>query len=273
MPTTLPAEIDLVGLDALYEHAEQEYFKTLPLEHFMESTSHATQRKITVESFDLIRVSRPDVQCFNELLVQYPLPGFDVYKPTQVVPDNMVVIHPDPIVARGSFNTPLQPVGPFLVLEYVSKNSKEKDYVDNYSKYESELKVPYYLLFYHDDHDLTLFKLMNEKYVKVEANEYKRHSIPELDLEVALHEGWMRYWYRGELLPLPGDLLQELNDTKNKLNVTQTKLNVTQTKLNVTQQQLNSTASFLDSERLARASLEAELIKLREELARAKPQS
>jgi hypothetical protein len=47
----------------------------------MESTSHSTQRKITLESFDFIRFSRPDIQCFNELLVQYPRPGRDPEKP------------------------------------------------------------------------------------------------------------------------------------------------------------------------------------------------
>jgi septal ring factor EnvC (AmiA/AmiB activator) len=51
--------------------------------------------------------------------------------------------------------------------------------------------------------------------------------------------------------PLPGDLLQQLN---------------------ATQTQLNTTQEELTSERQARKEIEAELAKLREELARAKAQ-
>ena len=120
MTPTVPPELDLKRIKLLYEWAEQRYLKSLPLEHFMESTTQATQREITLSSFALVRVSRPDVQCFNELLVQYPIPGNDPEKPGQVVPDNMVVIHSKPVVAEGSYMTLLQPVGPFLVLEYVS---------------------------------------------------------------------------------------------------------------------------------------------------------
>ena len=74
-PTGL-SDLDLPRIKHLYEWAEQRpIWPSLPLEHFMESTPQATQRKITLESFDLIYVSRKDVQCFNELLVQYPIPG------------------------------------------------------------------------------------------------------------------------------------------------------------------------------------------------------
>src|SRR3954447_24990390 len=94
-----------------YEEAAEAYLRSLPPEHFMEATPQATQRKITLESFDLIHARRPDVQHFNELLIQYPR---GKKRKGQVVPDNMVVVHPEPIRAVGSFDTPLQPVGPFL---------------------------------------------------------------------------------------------------------------------------------------------------------------
>jgi Uma2 family endonuclease len=258
MTPTIPPGSDLARIKVLYEWAEERYLESLPLEHFMESTPHATQRKITLESFDLIQVSRPDVQCFNELLVQYPRPGHDPDKPGQVVPDNMVVIHSDPIKAVGSFNTPLQPVGPLLMLEYVSKGSQRKDYDENYMKYEKELKVPYYLLFYPDADEMTLFQLAEGKYLAVRPNENGRYAIPKLELEVALHERWVRYWFRGKLLPLPGDLLQQLN--------------AAQTRLDATQTQLSTTQEELTAERQARKEIEAELAKLREELARAKTQ-
>jgi hypothetical protein len=58
---------------------------------------------------------------------------------------------------------------------------------------------------------------------------------PELEPEVALLDRWVRYWFRGELVPLPGELVKER-----------------------------------DAERAARQAAEAELAKLREELAKAK---
>jgi Uma2 family endonuclease len=103
----------------------------------------------------------------------------------------------------------LQPVGPLWVLEYVSKHSERKDYEDSFRKYERELQVPYYLVFYPDNQDVTLFHLQGRKYRSVTANAAGRHPIRELDLELALREGWVRYWYQGQLLPLPADLQRE----------------------------------------------------------------
>lgn len=229
------------ALEAFYEEAEQRYLASLPPEHFMEATDHAHQRKITLESFDVICTARPDIQCFNELLVQYPRKG---KKNGQVVPDNFVVVHSKPIVARGSFNTPLQPVRPFLVMEYVSKYNVRKDYEDNFKHYEGELAVPYYLLFYPDGDEMTLFRLEEGKYVTVTPNAAGRYAVPELELEVALLDRWVRYWFRGELVPLPGDLVKERDAARQQL----------------------------DAEKAARQAAEAELAKLREELAKAKGQ-
>ena len=249
MTPTAPPHMDLGRIKVLYERAERHYLKSLPLEHFMESTPQATQRKITLESFDLIHVSRPDIQCFNELCVIYPIPGQDVDVPGKVVPDNMVVIHDKPIVADGSYMTPHQPVGPLLVLEYVSKASARKDEEVSYTKYEKELNVPFYLLFYPDADELTLFKLRDGKYITVRPNAQGRYTIPELELEVGLLGKWMRYWFRGELLPLSGDLLKERDEALKKLDASRQQF---------------------DTERQARQTAEAELAKLREELAKAK---
>src|ERR1700720_3571421 len=110
MSTDLPRPL----LRLEYARAAENYLRSLPPEHFMEATPQATQREITVESFALLRLHRPDVHYFNELLVQYPRPrSKDI---GQVVPDNMVVISTEPIQAEGSYDLPLQPVGPSLVL-------------------------------------------------------------------------------------------------------------------------------------------------------------
>ena len=175
----------------------------------MEATAQATQRKITLESLDLLHARRPDVQVFNELLVQYPQPR--QRRPGQVVPDNMVVLCDQPLTATTSYNLPLEPAGPFWVLEYVSKSNKRKDYDDNFDKYEQQLKVPYYLIFYPDTQDLSLYHHTGKKYVAVRANKHGRYPIHDLDLEVGLLDGWVRFWYQGKLFPLPAELQQELD--------------------------------------------------------------
>jgi Uma2 family endonuclease len=206
--TNLPRRM----IEYVYAEAAREYLKSLPLEHFMEATAQGTQRKITLESLDLVRARRPEVQIFNELLVQYPRRGQK--KPGQVVPDNLVVICAEPIEADGSYDVPVQPVPPFWVLEYVSKNNKRKDYEDSFRKYERDLKVPYYLMFYPDNQELTLYRHNGRKYVSVKPNEQERYAIPELDLEMAILDGWVRYWYQGVLLPLPAELQRDLDEAR-----------------------------------------------------------
>ncbi len=125
------------------------------------------------------------MQLFNELLIQYPIANRE--KPGQVVPDNMIVICAEPIKADGSFDIPVQKVKPFCVMEYVSKTSKRKDYDENMQKYERELKVPYYLLFYPDNQELSLYHHNKRRYVSVKPNQAGRLTINDgLDLEVAL---------------------------------------------------------------------------------------
>jgi Uma2 family endonuclease len=195
-----------------YAKYAEEYLRGLPPEHFMEATGQSKQREITLESLALLRAKRPEVQVFNELLVQYPVAG--EARPHQVVPDNMVVVHDEPIKARTSFNLPLQPVGPFWVLEYVSKESERKDYDDSFRKYERELKVPYYLIFYPDEQELTLYRHTKRRYVSVKPNEHGRLALPQLDLEMGLLGEWCRFWYQGELLLLPGDLLHQRDEAR-----------------------------------------------------------
>ena len=86
----------------------------------------------------------------------------------------MVVVHHEPIKATGVSTRRLQPVGPFLVLEYVSKYNKRKDYEISYEKYEKELRVPYYLLFYPDADEMSLFHLVAGKYHAVRPNDVGR---------------------------------------------------------------------------------------------------
>jgi hypothetical protein len=127
------------------------------------------------------------------------------------------VLCDQPIRASSSYNTPLEPVGPFWVLEYVSKSDKRKDYDDNFDKCEKQLKVPYYLVFYPDNQDLTLYHYQAGKYQAVSPDARGRCAIPQLDLEVGLLDGWVRYWHHGELLPLPAELQRDLDQTHRQM--------------------------------------------------------
>jgi Uma2 family endonuclease len=217
MASSLPRSLEKIA----YYEAAQAYLRSLPLEHFMESVSQANQRKITVFCLGVVSKHDPKVQVFNELLVQFRGRDGSI---RQVVPDNMVVVHPEPIRAETSYDMPHQPVGPYLVLEYVSRNNKRKDYEDSFDKYERDLKVLYYLTFYPDDQELTLYRRNRTRYVSVKPNKDCRLAIPELKIEVAILEGWVRFWYCGRLIGLPADLLRELEETRAELRETREQL-------------------------------------------------
>jgi Uma2 family endonuclease len=219
----------------------------------MEAVAQGVQRKITLESFDLIHADDEDVQAFNELLLQYRFGKKQVIR--QVVPDNTVIKHSEPINAETSYDVELQPVGPLLVLDYVSKNSARKDYKDNFRKYERELKVPYYLLFCTDNQDIKLFHLQEHKYVTIQPNEQGRYHIPELKLEVALLDRWVRYWYKGKLLRSPAELKQELDEVRRQLAAEKRHADLLQQRADLLQQ--------LAQERQARLAAERELAELR----------
>jgi hypothetical protein len=255
-----------------YFEAAQAYLRSLPLEHFMESVRQSHQRKVSTVSLGLIALKCPAVQVFGELLVQYPGRDRTI---RQVVPDNMVIVHSEPIVADGSYDVPHQPVGPFWVLEYVSRSNKRKDYEDNFQKYERELKVPYYLLFYPDDQELSLYRRGRTRYVSVKPNAQGRLEVPELEIEVALLDGWLRFWYRGELVPLPEDLQRELEavrlqlaSARKQLDETRQQLDTTQGHLDETRQQLDTTQGRLDETRQQLDTTQGRLDEAQEEIAR-----
>jgi Uma2 family endonuclease len=199
-----------------YEKAADRYLRSLKLENLMEAPPQATQREITLESLALVKALRSDFQVFNELLVQYPGPGPRKRRLGQVVPDNMVVLWPEPLKVERSYNLPLQPCGPFWVMEYVSTTNRRKDYDESMPKYEQELKVPYYLLFAPENQELSLFHHNGTRYDSVLPDEHGRHAIPEVEMEVALLDGWVRYWHQGRLLPLPAELQADLNDANRR---------------------------------------------------------
>jgi Uma2 family endonuclease len=265
MATTRPR-----GLIAVtYEEAAREYLRNLPLEHFMEATAQAKQREITLESLAILKTRRPDLHVFNELLVQYPLEG--KRKPGQVCPDNMVVISDQPPEAESSFNLPLESAAPFWVLEYVSKNNKRKDYEENFDKYERDLKVPYYLIFYPDNQELTLYRHSGKRYVSVNPNMSGRLPISELDVEVGLLDGWVRYWHKEELLPLPADLQRELDAAEQRAEEATHRAEQATRRADEASRLAAELEQRLQMEQDARLAVEQELAKLRAAMQQSSP--
>ncbi len=74
-----------------------------------------------------------------------------------------------------------------------------------------------------------------------------QRSIPELEMGVALLDGWVRYWFRRELLPLPADLQNALDEAV---------------------RQRDEARRQLEAERQALTAAEQEVARLRAELAR-----
>jgi len=184
-----------------YEELARAYYETLPLEHFMEANPQATQRMIAVNTLGLLSARRPDVQLFNELLIQY----WTDDELRRVVPDNMVRLCDQPLRTEGSYNTELEPVGPLWILEWVADSSEGKDYGDAFRKYERDLKIPYCLSYHPGKGDLRFYRHNGKRYERVEMNTAGRYPLPELDLEIGRLEGWVRFWHLGELLDLPAD--------------------------------------------------------------------
>lgn len=143
------------------------------------------------------------------MLVQYPYGR--PRKICQIVPDNMVVLYQGTLRVTTNFGLEVQPCGPFWVLEYVSKGSQRKDYEESFHKYERQLKFPYYLIFYPDNQELTLYHLRNNRYRAIVPDSNDRRAIPEVEMEVGLLNGWARFWYKGDLLPLPAEMANRLN--------------------------------------------------------------
>ena len=191
-----------------YEDEAKRAFLEQTEEEVMEASPSGTQRMITLSSFDVMAKARPDVRIFNELLVLYPIAGTDQLQ--RVTPDNMVVLSTNPIGVITSYNIPLEPASPFVMLEYVSVRHERKDNELNMRRYEQDLRVPYYLLFHFENQELILVRLQLDHYIPVLPDANGRRSIPELDLQVGLLDGWLRFWFRGKLIDLPGELQEKL---------------------------------------------------------------
>jgi hypothetical protein len=118
---------------------------------------------------------------------------------------------------RGSYALEHEACPVLWVLEYISRDDPEKDYVKNFEKYEGVFGFPYHLLFDPDEQSLLLYHLHERRYVPVEETAVARLPIRELELEVGLLEGWVRFWFRGELLPIPAELRARMRELRQEM--------------------------------------------------------
>jgi Uma2 family endonuclease len=227
-----------------YERAALEYWASLPEFHSMESEVQFTQRAITQESLKALGRRRPQVQLrlFGELLVQQ----FHEGNLVQVVPDTMVVLGNAPPGKRTSYEPEEEPPL-FLAIEYVSHSNPYGDYVGKRETYEEKLRVPWYLIYDPEAAPLVicLYHHDGQQYQIVRANSAERFPIPDLELEVGMVGEWMRFWYQGELLPLPEDLDAALQAARNDKQSLQSELRQRDDQLNQLEHQLSVAVTLI----------------------------
>ena len=181
----MPSPTPLPLLRLQYYEAAQEYLRSLPPEHFMEATPQATQRKITLESLDLVHARRPEVQVFNELLVQYPLAAAARSR-ARSCPTTWSWSTTSRSEVEGSFDRALAAGrGPSGCWSTSPRAAGARTTTRTCEKYEKELKVPYYLLFVPESEEMILFRHNRRRYVTVKPDEHGR---------VAIAQNWTWSW-------------------------------------------------------------------------------
>jgi len=196
-----------------YERDAREYYLSLTLEDFMEATPQSTQREITLASLNGLKASLGDIGYFNELLVQ----SRHLDELEKIVPDNMIVLGDPGLHKRKSYMVEFEQCPVYVVLEYVS-DDPDKDYEKNFQRYQSIFKIPYYLIFDPDQQSLLLYRLRDGRYMPVEPDAKGRIPIQRLELEIGLLDGWVRFWFRGELIPVTAELRDQMNKMREQMN-------------------------------------------------------
>jgi Uma2 family endonuclease len=150
-----------------------------------------------------------------------------------VVPDVMVVFGVENR-KRKAYLMWNEGKGPDWVLELLSESSAEKDRETNYGIYEQHVRVPEYVWFNPEDpKELRGFRLVGDEYEETAPDEHGRLWSKVLGHYLGVHEGWLRLYDSEGKLVLTGD-------------------------------------EEAQQERAAREAAEAEVARLREELARLK---
>jgi hypothetical protein len=73
-----------------------------------------------------------------------------------------------------------------------------------------------------------------------------------VDLEVALLDGWVRFWYKGEQLPLPADLQRSLIETQQRADAEARRADAEARRADELERQLAALRRQLEEERKGR---------------------
>jgi Putative restriction endonuclease len=105
-------------------------------------------------------------------------------------------------------------VSPLLMLEYASDSgAEERDATPMRGKfwvYERRIRPPYYGIFLPDQSALEMYRLVEDRFERMQPNSHGRYSIATLGVELGVWHGkyaeyeldWMRWWNaQGNLLP------------------------------------------------------------------------
>ena len=75
--------------------------------------------------------------------------------------------------------------------------------------------------------------------------------------------GWVRFWYRGELLPLPAELQQALDEARNQVETQKRRAEQERQRAEQEKQRADQLQRLVEQERQARLATERELERLR----------
>lgn len=200
----------------------------------VESTRYRKQSNLMMHLLERVLGDREDVCIAGDLALHYR------HRHPPVVPDVMVVLGVEKR-ERKAYLMWNEDKGPDWVLELWSASNAEKDRETNDGIYEPRVRVPEYVWFNPEDpRELRGFRLMGDAYEEIAPDEHGRPWSKVLEHFLSVHEGWLRLYDRdGNLVPTDG----EAREAAEKL---------------------------ARQERAAREAAEAELARLREELARLK---
>jgi Uma2 family endonuclease len=207
----------------------------------VQSTQHREQSDLLLHLLKRVWPDRDDICIAGDLAVHY------MHKQPPVVPDVMMVFGV-PRRQRKAYLMWKEGKRPDFVIELLSESNPTKDTVKNYSLYEQQLGVPEYVWFNPlEPTELRGFRLRGNRYEEITPDQHGRLWSEVLELYLGVHEGWLRLYDRHGNLILTGDEAE----TQQRARATQAEERAAQ-------------------ERAAREAAEAELVRLREELARLK---
>ena len=110
---------------------------------------------------------------------------------------------------------------------------------------------------------MRVYQHRGRRYKLLKPNSAGRFAIPELDLEVGLLDSWVRFWYRGELLELPGQLQRQLDAAKQQLDAAKQQLDAAKQQADQERQRARRAKRRAEKEKQLRTAAEAEVERLR----------